>query len=132
MTKKVIIVEDDPHLGPLMKELCSSNGLESILLTDGEKAISYFSSTKVPEGIAFIDYQMPNLCGDKVLDFLARNSFCGLRRVFLFTSMCRSYEPISQICSKMEKHQNIFAYLQKSPGTFFEKVEPILRRYKEQ
>lgn len=130
MPKKVIIVEDDPYLGPLMMELCVQNDLESILLKDGVEAISFFSKNNIPGGMAFIDFHMPRACGDKVLEFLEGQSFCGLKKVYLFTSMPKSEYAISQICKRMTPYEDIFYYLQKDPGLLFEKLGPILMDFK--
>ena len=54
---KVLLVEDDPNLGSLLKEYLEAKGYSTVLATDGKKGYDVFSKDKF--GICILDVMMP-------------------------------------------------------------------------
>lgn len=54
---KVLLVEDDPNLGSLLKEYLDAKGYATILATDGKKGYDVFSKDKF--NICILDVMMP-------------------------------------------------------------------------
>ena len=113
---KVIIVEDYEPLRELFEEIVLHlYGFEVIVLKDGKEAITFFQENRKLNGIAFIDFQMPYVSGDEVLTYLAQNSFCGLKKTFLFTNLPENDERVKRIMVKLSPYQKIVRFLKKSP-----------------
>ena len=54
---KVLLVEDDPNLGNLLKEYLDAKGYSTVLATDGKKGYDVFSKDKF--AICILDVMMP-------------------------------------------------------------------------
>lgn len=54
---KVLLVEDDPNLGSLLKEYLDAKGYATVLATDGKKGYDVFSKDKF--NICILDVMMP-------------------------------------------------------------------------
>ncbi|MBL0328145.1 MAG: response regulator transcription factor [Bacteroidetes bacterium] len=54
---KVLLVEDDPNLGSLLKEYLEAKGFSTVLATDGKQGYDVFSKDKF--GICILDVMMP-------------------------------------------------------------------------
>jgi two-component system, OmpR family, response regulator len=54
---KVLLVEDDPNLGSLLKEYLDAKGFATVLATDGKKGYDAFSKDKF--NICILDVMMP-------------------------------------------------------------------------
>ena len=54
---KVLLVEDDPNLGSLLKEYLDAQGYATVLATDGKKGYDVFSKDKF--NICILDVMMP-------------------------------------------------------------------------
>ena len=54
---KVLLVEDDPNLGSLLKEYLEAKGFSTVLATDGKQGYDVFSKDKF--GIRILDVMMP-------------------------------------------------------------------------
>jgi DNA-binding response OmpR family regulator len=64
--KKVLIVEDEPLLGTLMKQRLESEGVEALLARDGEEAINILRTTK-PD-LILLDIILPKISGFELLE----------------------------------------------------------------
>src|SRR5688572_27875413 len=54
---KVLLVEDDPNLGSLLKEYLEAKGYSTVLATNGKQGYDSFSKDKF--GICILDVMMP-------------------------------------------------------------------------
>ena len=54
---KVLLVEDDPNLGSLLKEYLEAKGYSTFLATNGKQGYDVFSKDKF--GICILDVMMP-------------------------------------------------------------------------
>ncbi len=73
---RMLILEDDMHVGKIMKLIAEANGLEARLLTDPERFFSALDEWK-PTHIA-LDLVMPDMDGVQVLAELAKRD-CGAK-----------------------------------------------------
>ena len=64
--KKVLIVEDEPLLGTLMKQRLESEGVEALLARDGEEAINILRTTR-PD-LILLDIILPKISGFELLE----------------------------------------------------------------
>ena len=71
MPMRILIVEDDPHLGPSLKKGLTGNMYAVDLVTDGEEALSV--GLAVPYDLVILDVLLPELDGFEVCRQL-RNS----------------------------------------------------------
>jgi len=64
-TKRILIVEDDPQLGILTREIISTIGFGTELVADGALAIQAIAETK-PD-LVILDMHLPNISGAEIL-----------------------------------------------------------------
>ncbi|MCM8535182.1 MAG: response regulator [Lentisphaeraceae bacterium] len=64
--ERILIVDDEPMVGELVKETLNLQGYETTLFKDSTEALEHF--TAKPNGFDLIlsDYMMPNMTGDKL------------------------------------------------------------------
>jgi PAS domain S-box-containing protein len=63
---KLLLVEDDPHVGPLLRRALARHGYEVSLVTSGGHAISWAEEQAVAPDLAIVDYTMPGMNGVEV------------------------------------------------------------------
>jgi DNA-binding response OmpR family regulator len=70
MKQRILIVEDERHIGMPLKFNCEAEGYEATLVEDGPSAISQFEAT--PEGfdLVILDLMLPSMSGYAVLEKL--------------------------------------------------------------
>ena len=66
--KRVLIVEDEPLLGNLLKQRFESEGVEAILARDGEEAINVLRTTR-PD-LVLLDIILPKISGFELLEMM--------------------------------------------------------------
>ena len=66
--KRVLIVEDEPLLGNLLKQRFESEGVEALLARDGEEAIGILRSTR-PD-LVLLDIILPKISGFELLEMM--------------------------------------------------------------
>ncbi len=66
--KRVLIVEDEPLLGNLLKQRFESEGVEAILARDGEEAINVLRTTH-PD-LVLLDIILPKISGFELLEMM--------------------------------------------------------------
>jgi len=67
---KILVVDDDPAIRSLLLTIFSENH-EVSLLCDGHNAVSVLSDPNHDFDFVIIDYKMPRLSGEKVMELLA-------------------------------------------------------------
>ena len=53
-TKKILVIEDDPNMGFLLREFLSANGFEVALCVDGDRGLEAFRQQKADFCIGFL------------------------------------------------------------------------------
>ncbi len=66
--KRVLIVEDEPLLGNLLKQRFESEGVEVLLARDGEEAINVLRGTR-PD-LILLDIILPKISGFELLEMM--------------------------------------------------------------
>jgi DNA-binding response OmpR family regulator len=67
---KILVVDDDPAIRSLLLTILSDNH-EVSLLCDGHNAVSVLSDPNHDFDFVIIDYKMPRLSGEKVMELLS-------------------------------------------------------------
>ena len=67
---KILVVDDDPAIRSLLLTIFSDNH-EVSLLCDGHNAVSVLSDPNHDFDFVIIDYKMPRLSGEKVMELLS-------------------------------------------------------------
>ena len=68
-SKKILIVEDEPLLGNLLKQRFEKEGIETILARDGEEALTVLHSTR-PD-LILLDIILPKISGFELLETMS-------------------------------------------------------------
>lgn len=68
LNRKVLIVEDDPAIGHMLKTLLSVEGYQPVLVTDGQDGLD--AARIVRPALMTLDLSLPTLDGTQVLDLL--------------------------------------------------------------
>lgn len=71
MTKKVLLVDDDPDMVKVMTFRLKSAGFEMLSCTSGKEALEKVKSA--PPNIVLLDIQMPDMTGLEVADGIQNN-----------------------------------------------------------
>lgn len=82
--KNVIIVEDDPQLGLLTREIISSIGIQTRLVDDGALAIQAIAETQ-PD-LVILDMHLPNVSGAEILSRLRADPALKDTKVLISTA----------------------------------------------
>ncbi|MCH2208054.1 MAG: response regulator [Lentisphaerales bacterium] len=64
--ERILIVDDEPMVGELVKETLNLQGYEPILFNDSNEALTHFQSNPYDFDLVLSDYMMPNMTGDKL------------------------------------------------------------------
>ena len=84
-TRTILVVDDDPATGELMKEIFrEAPGYLALVTGDGEHALHIMRKIKVD--LALIDIQMPNLSGLELLDRMAQEPALSKLNVLVLTA----------------------------------------------
>jgi two-component system alkaline phosphatase synthesis response regulator PhoP len=70
MKKRILIVEDERHIGVPLKFNCEAEGYEATLVEDGPSAISQFEASPEAYDLVILDLMLPLMSGYAVLDKL--------------------------------------------------------------
>jgi len=70
MKKRILIVEDERHIGVPLKFNCEAEGYEATLVEDGPSAIRQFEATPEAFDLVILDLMLPLMSGYAVLDKL--------------------------------------------------------------
>jgi len=69
--RKILLVEDDPFLSSLLKNRLQKEGLEVMLVKDGEEALNFLKATK-PD-LILLDLILPKKSGFEVMEEIRSN-----------------------------------------------------------
>ncbi len=70
MKKRILIVEDERHIGVPLKFNCEAEGYEATLVEDGPSAIQQFEARPAAFDLVILDLMLPLMSGYAVLDKL--------------------------------------------------------------
>lgn len=70
MKKRILIVEDERHIGVPLKFNCEAEGYEATLVEDGPSAIRQFETSPDAYDLVILDLMLPSMSGYAVLDRL--------------------------------------------------------------
>ncbi len=82
---RVVIVEDDPALGAMMRECLAAEGYRVELCREGERALAVIQAAR--PALVILDVRMPGLGGLGVLYFLATDPVTAAIPVLLCTAV---------------------------------------------
>ncbi len=91
MTKKVLIVDDEPHIRVLMEqtlEELEDEGVELLMAENGEKALETIKREK-PQ-LVFLDVMMPKMSGFEVCRAVKKD--LGMRDVYIIMLTAKGQE----------------------------------------
>ncbi|MCL1469587.1 response regulator [Argonema antarcticum] len=91
MTKKVLIVDDEPHIRVLMEqtlEELEEEGVELLMAENGEKALETIKREK-PQ-LVFLDVMMPKMSGFEVCSAVKKD--LGMRDVYIIMLTAKGQE----------------------------------------
>lgn len=97
--KNVIIVEDDPQLGLLTREIISSIGIQTRLVDDGALALQAIAETQ-PD-LVILDMHLPNVSGAEILSRLRADPALKDTKVLISTAdtaMIEANETLANGC----------------------------------
>ncbi len=83
--KRVLVVEDDVFQAKAYEIKFSSDGLEVILATDGEQAISHLEED--PADVVVLDLLLPGMSGFDVLQAIRKSSKWGKVPVVILSNL---------------------------------------------
>ena len=84
MEKKVLIIDDDPTSNTLVSFLLKTNGINSILASDGEEGL--VKANKEKPDLIVLDIMMPKMDGYTFLRKLKQMNFLNIPPVVMLTS----------------------------------------------
>lgn len=68
-SKKLLIVEDEPLLGNLLKQRFEKEGVETLLARDGEEALTILRATR--PSLILLDIILPKISGFELLETMS-------------------------------------------------------------
>jgi two-component system OmpR family response regulator len=74
MTKRILIVEDERHIGVGIKYNCEAEGFTAVLVGDGPSALRLFEADPDAFDLLILDLMLPDMSGYAVLEKLRKNS----------------------------------------------------------
>jgi two-component system, OmpR family, alkaline phosphatase synthesis response regulator PhoP len=74
MKARILIVEDEQHIGRLVKFNCEAEGFQAVLVGDGRKALAELEAATAPFDLVILDLMLPEMSGYAVLEQLRMRS----------------------------------------------------------
>ena len=90
MKPRILIVEDERHIGVPLKFNCEAEGYEATLVEDGRAAIQRIEQDKEAFDLVILDLMLPQMSGYAVL---------GDRRVSLRRPAAGRAAPVVRVCA---------------------------------
>ncbi len=129
MTKKVLVVDDDPNLVTYLKALLEDNGYEVITPKDGIEGIEKTKQEK-PDVIT-LDLLMPEKTGIKMFRELRKDEELKHIPIIVVTGISKQYQALSDFKKFIyeRKLPGPKAYIEKPIGKedFLCKIQAVLR-----
>jgi DNA-binding response OmpR family regulator len=82
--RRLLIVEDDPAIGPMVKEILRHEGFESSIVTEGKDALTAFRTGSY-DGV-ILDVMLPGLDGMSILRAIREHETRGHTPVVMLTA----------------------------------------------
>ena len=90
MTRRALVIDDDPDMRELMRALLESRGFEVEMLADGIDAVEL----KQPYEVIILDMKMPVFDGEQLTGYWMLTNPAILRRVIVLTGYSRRRQPV--------------------------------------
>jgi DNA-binding response OmpR family regulator len=90
MTKKILIVDDEPNIVVSLEFLMKREGFEVSAVSDGDEAITALQA-EVPD-LILLDVMMPRVSGYEVVDFVRADPRLAAVRIVMLTAKGRESE----------------------------------------
>ena len=90
--KRILIVEDDEHMGDILKMQLESNGFEAQVERDGMSAVKYASTHRLD--LVILDLRLPDISGFQVCKELRKVYHPWVLPILMLTAMA---EPFDQL-----------------------------------
>ncbi|NUP99870.1 MAG: response regulator [Armatimonadetes bacterium] len=84
MAKKILVVDDEPHIVRLLKDALSRKGYEVITASAGDQAVA-MAKAELP-ALIFMDVMMPNLSGFEACEAIRAEPLLEKTPIFLLTA----------------------------------------------
>jgi DNA-binding response OmpR family regulator len=68
MKARILIVEDEQHIGRLIKFNCEAEGFQAVLVGDGRRALEELDLSRAPFDLVILDLMLPEMSGYAVLE----------------------------------------------------------------
>lgn len=93
MSRRILVVDDEPHVTRLVKQRLSSEGYEVVTAPNGLKALQILE-TDGPFDVVITDYNMPKMDGRQLTESIRERYADSRMSVFLVTA--RLEQPLRQ------------------------------------
>jgi len=113
---KILIMDDEPGIGLILKEVLSQNGHDITAVKDGLAGLEALDENSPPD-LVIIDYRLPALSGKKVIEKMNVNeTFRNIPKIIM-----SGYTPKS---NDFSINDNVKAFVQK-PFDIFEVAQLV-------
>ena len=91
MSKKILIIDDEPEIGEIIKERLEIHQYQVLTATDGQNGIN--KALKEKPDLIFLDIMMPDVSGGDVAKELNKNKeTCHIPVIFLTAALTKTEE----------------------------------------
>jgi len=120
MSKKILLVDDEPQLVDMVKMRLEANGYEVIIATDGQEGLEK-AKNENPD-LIILDIMMPKLDGYKVCGLLKKDARHSKIPIIVFTARTQEGDV------KLAQNMGADAYIMKpfEPQILLSKVSELL------
>lgn len=124
---RILLIEDDPALAALYKDLFEKEGYSVSVATDGDSGLKIALST-MPD-IILLDILLPKMNGMSVLTHIRSTDWGKKEPVIILTNV----DPDDSMMQNIVYDQPTYYLLKANttPGEVFEKVKTVLKERKE-
>ena len=72
---RVLVCDDDPDVGPMMRMTFETRGCIAELVTSGEECLRHLDEAEMPPDVLVLDHRMPGMTGIEVAGVLRADGF---------------------------------------------------------
>ena len=121
MPKKILVVDDEPHIVKLVQSRLKANGYDVITAFDGKEALDI--AHKENPDLIILDLMLPQMDGYKVCGLLKRDTKYINVPIILFSARAQEED------IKLGQEVGADAYITKpfKPDELLEKIEKLLK-----
>ena len=126
MAKKILVVDDEPHIVMLLEGRSKANGYEVLTARDGVTALE-MAKNKKPD-LIILDLMLPKMDGYKVCGLLKKDARFASIPIMIFTARAQDED------RTMGEEVGADAYITKpfDPPTFINKIRELLIKSSEE